>query len=64
MMLASKQAVLTHISHYMGLHDKVNKELPDNVKLDLTTKFLICKFVVSILKYNIMKKYFISIFVF
>ena len=28
-----KQAVLTHISHYMGLHDEVNKELPDNVKL-------------------------------
>tara|TARA_B100000900_G_scaffold75662_1_gene60489 strand:- start:8245 stop:9006 length:762 start_codon:yes stop_codon:yes gene_type:complete len=28
-----KQAVLTHISHYMGLHDEVNKELPDNIKL-------------------------------
>ncbi|MBO3698001.1 MBL fold metallo-hydrolase [Roseivirga sp. E12] len=24
---------LTHISHRMGLHDKVNSELPDNVKL-------------------------------
>jgi phosphoribosyl 1,2-cyclic phosphate phosphodiesterase len=28
-----KKAVLTHISHYMGLHDEVNKELPKNIKL-------------------------------
>ena len=28
-----KQAVLTHISHHMGLHDNVNSQLPENVKL-------------------------------
>jgi len=31
--LKPKQALLTHISHYMGLHDTVNKELPDNINL-------------------------------
>jgi phosphoribosyl 1,2-cyclic phosphate phosphodiesterase len=31
--LKPKQALLTHISHYMGLHDDVNNELPDNIKL-------------------------------
>ena len=24
---------LIHISHYMGLHEQVNKELPDFIKL-------------------------------
>ena len=28
-----KKALLTHISHYMGLHDIVNQELPKNIKL-------------------------------
>ena len=31
--LKPKQALLTHISHYMGLHDNVNKELPKNISL-------------------------------
>ena len=31
--LKPKQALLTHISHYMGLHDDVNKELPNHIKL-------------------------------
>lgn len=31
--LKPKKALLTHISHYMGLHDDVNKELPANIKL-------------------------------
>ena len=31
--LKPKQALLTHISHYMGLSDKVNKELPDHINL-------------------------------
>ena len=31
--LKPKQALLTHISHYMGLHDEVNKEIPDYVNL-------------------------------
>ncbi len=31
--LKPKQAYLTHISHYLGLHDGVSKELPDNVEL-------------------------------
>lgn len=31
--LKPKQAYLTHISHYLGLHDEVSKELPDNVEL-------------------------------
>lgn len=29
--LAPKKAFLTHISHLMGLHDEVSKELPENV---------------------------------
>ncbi len=28
-----KKAFLTHISHYMGFHEEVNKELPENVEL-------------------------------
>ena len=28
-----KKAYLTHISHYMGFHQEVNKELPDHVSL-------------------------------
>jgi len=31
--LKPKQALLTHISHYMGLHDNVNKELPNHIEL-------------------------------
>lgn len=31
--LQPKKAYLTHISHYMGLHDEVNQELPDNVEV-------------------------------
>ncbi len=31
--LKPKQALLTHISHFMGLHDEVNKELPDYINL-------------------------------
>jgi|SaaInlStandDraft_1057018.scaffolds.fasta_scaffold03242_4 phosphoribosyl 1,2-cyclic phosphate phosphodiesterase len=31
--LNPKQALLTHISHYMGLNDEVNKELPAHVNL-------------------------------
>ena len=31
--LKPKQALLTHISHYMGLHDNVNRELPDHIRL-------------------------------
>ena len=31
--LQPKRAYLTHISHYLGKHSDVSKELPDNVKL-------------------------------
>ena len=31
--LNPKQALLTHISHYMGLNDEVNKELPAHINL-------------------------------
>ena len=31
--LKPKQALLTHISHYMGLHNNVNDELPNHIKL-------------------------------
>ncbi len=31
--LKPKQAVLTHVSHYMGLYDEVSKNLPNNVQL-------------------------------
>ena len=31
--LKPKQALLTHISHYMGSHDNVNDELPNNINL-------------------------------
>jgi len=31
--LSPKRALLTHISHLMGLHDKVNNELPSYVQL-------------------------------
>jgi phosphoribosyl 1,2-cyclic phosphate phosphodiesterase len=31
--LKPKQALLIHISHYMGLHDEVNNELPNHIKL-------------------------------
>lgn len=31
--LKPKRALLTHISHYMGLHEDVNKELPHNIQL-------------------------------
>ena len=31
--LEPKQALLIHISHYMGLNDEVNKELPSHINL-------------------------------
>ena len=31
--LKPKRAYLTHISHYLGKHSDVSKELPDNVEL-------------------------------
>ena len=31
--LQPKKALLTHISHYMGLHDVTNSSLPENIKL-------------------------------
>ena len=31
--LNPKKALLTHVSHFMGFHDEVNKELPENIKL-------------------------------
>ena len=31
--LKPNKGLLTHISHYMGLHDRVNAELPSNIKL-------------------------------
>lgn len=31
--LGPKEAVLTHISHYMGLHDEVNTSLPKHINL-------------------------------
>ncbi len=31
--LKPKQAVLIHISHHMGLHNEINKQLPENVQL-------------------------------
>tara|TARA_B100001142_G_scaffold290270_1_gene307607 strand:+ start:1600 stop:2442 length:843 start_codon:yes stop_codon:yes gene_type:complete len=31
--LRPKRALLTHISHYMGLHEEVNNELPDYIDL-------------------------------
>jgi phosphoribosyl 1,2-cyclic phosphate phosphodiesterase len=31
--LKPKKALLTHVSHFMGLHDEINKELPNNIQL-------------------------------
>ena len=31
--LKPKRALLTHISHYMGLHEQVNQDLPSNISL-------------------------------
>jgi len=31
--LKPKKALLIHISHYMGLHDQINKELPSHINL-------------------------------
>ena len=31
--LKPKKALLTHISHYMGIHDDVNNQLPNHIKL-------------------------------
>ena len=31
--LQPKRALFTHISHYMGLHDEINKTLPNNINL-------------------------------
>ena len=32
-LIAPKKAYLTHISHLMGLHAEVMKELPENVQI-------------------------------
>ena len=39
--LKPKQALLTHISHYMGLHNEVNRSLPDNINLGYDRQFII-----------------------
>ena len=39
--LKPKQALLTHISHYMGLHDNINKELPDHINLAYDSQVVI-----------------------
>ncbi len=39
--LKPKQALLTHISHYMGLHNEVNLSLPDNINLGYDSQFII-----------------------
>ena len=31
--LHPKKAILTHISHYMGLHEEIQKKLPDHISL-------------------------------
>jgi phosphoribosyl 1,2-cyclic phosphate phosphodiesterase len=31
--LQPRKAYLTHLSHQMGFHDQVNRELPENVEL-------------------------------
>ena len=31
--LKPKKAYLTHISHYLGLHDEVQEELPDFIQI-------------------------------
>lgn len=41
--LKPKQALLTHISHYMGLHNVVNKDLPSNIKLSYDGQIVILK---------------------
>ncbi len=41
--LNPKQALLIHISHYMGLSDKVNKELPSHINLAYDRQTIILK---------------------
>ena len=31
--ISAKKTYLTHISHFMGLHEEVEKDLPDSIKL-------------------------------
>lgn len=39
--LKPKQALLTHISHYMGLHDSVNDDLPSHINLAYDSQLVI-----------------------
>ena len=39
--LKPKQALLTHISHYMGLHDSVNDDLPSHINLAYDSQVVI-----------------------
>ena len=39
--LKPKHALLTHISHYMGLHDSVNDELPSHINLAYDSQVVI-----------------------
>ena len=39
--LRPKKALLTHISHYMGLHEEVNKSLPNNIQLSYDGQVII-----------------------
>ena len=41
--LRPKQALLTHISHYMGLHNVVNSNLPANIKLSYDGQIVFLK---------------------
>ena len=41
--LKPKKALLIHISHYMGLHDEVNNELPNHIKLAYDGQQIILK---------------------
>ena len=41
--LRPKQALLTHISHYMGLHNVVNSNPPANIKLSYDGQIVFLK---------------------
>ena len=38
-----EKALLTHVSHLMGLHDDVNNELPDHIQLAYDSQKIILK---------------------
>ena len=38
-----KKALLTHVSHLMGLHDDVNNELPNHIQLAYDSQKIILK---------------------